>query len=166
PDPRRANLGRPPCSGAGVVRHRCRIGRHAGGAPQTTISGHRSRRRRTRTGRIKAMNKAANSQSYCGHAPTESVGGVPVLSLLLNDQRQRWRRGEKIFVEAYLESTASLQEDQEKLLDLICNEVVLRGERGEVPQLGEYLKRFEPFQQKFPNLATQLRLLFEVEGMI
>jgi WD40 repeat protein len=89
-----------------------------------------------------------------------------VLSVLLNDQRQRWRRGERVLVESYLTSMATLQEDREGLLDLICNEVVLRAEKGDVPQLGEYLRRFEAYQQRFPDIATQLRFLFEVEGVI
>src|SRR5262249_54021677 len=42
------------------------------------------------------------------------------------------------------------------LLDLICNEVILRGKQGEVPRLEEYLERF-------PDLASQLRLQLEVE---
>jgi WD40 repeat protein len=112
------------------------------------------------------MSKGLTSRHSDAHARTLQSGTLPFITVLMDDQRQRWRRGEAAFVERYLESMASLQEDREGLLDLICNEVVLRAERGEVPQLGEYLHRFEPYQEKFPDLATQIRVLFEVEGVI
>jgi WD40 repeat protein/cell division protein FtsB len=112
------------------------------------------------------MSRSAASHQFSAHAPTVSAEAQRVLSILLNDQRQRWRRGERVLVESYLTSMANLQEDREGLLDLICNEVVLRAEKGDVPQLGEYLRRFEAYHQKFPEFAAQLRFLFEVEGVI
>src|SRR5262245_53897136 len=82
------------------------------------------------------------------------VASTP-LGLLLIEQRQRWRRGERPLVEDYLRQQPTLQEGGEGLLDLIYNEIDLREERGEAPQLEEYLGRF-------PQLASQLRVQFEV----
>src|SRR5262249_16659065 len=62
-------------------------------------------------------------------------------------------------VEACLEHTPDLQPGAEELLDLIYNEILLREEDGATPQLDEYL-------QRFPQVAEQLRLQFEVEGAL
>jgi hypothetical protein len=78
---------------------------------------------------------------------------------LAGDQRARWDKGEPVRVEAYLKRHTGLREDTEALLDLVYNEIVLREEAGEAPQLGEYV-------QRFPALAGQLYLLFEVHQVI
>src|SRR4051812_2280555 len=77
------------------------------------------------------------------------------VSLLRDDQRGRWRRGERPTVESYLERRPELRDDPEGLLDLIYNEVVLREEAGEAPRLEEYLGRF-------PAFRDELRLQFQV----
>jgi WD40 repeat protein len=79
-----------------------------------------------------------------------------LLITLLLDQRLRWRRGERILVETYLEQRPALRDDVEGLLDLVSNEVWLRERNGEAPRLDEYL-------QRFPQLADQLRVQFEVD---
>jgi tetratricopeptide (TPR) repeat protein len=91
--------------------------------------------------------------------PTLSDGppggtGSP-LSRLHEEQRARWERGARVPVEAYLGWYPALRADETALLDLIYNEVLLREEAGEVPQLDEYLARF-------PHLADPLREQFEV----
>ncbi|MHC5544753.1 protein kinase domain-containing protein, partial [Singulisphaera rosea] len=79
--------------------------------------------------------------------------------VILDDQRNRWRRGEPATVEDYLARFPTLGDDPEGLLDLIYNEVVLREERGQAASLGEY-------QARFPDLAAPLRDLFEIHGAI
>jgi eukaryotic-like serine/threonine-protein kinase len=71
------------------------------------------------------------------------------------DQRERWLRGDRVPVEAYLEREPALQDDPEGVLDLIYSEVVLREEAGDAPRLDEYLERF-------PRFEAQLRLQFDV----
>jgi serine/threonine protein kinase/WD40 repeat protein len=83
----------------------------------------------------------------------------PPLALLLADQRQRWQRGERVRVEDYYERDPGVRADAEAILQLIYNEVILREEQGEVPQLAEYV-------QRFPDLADPLRLQFEVDQAI
>src|SRR5690348_608461 len=80
----------------------------------------------------------------------------PPAAALLVDQCRRWRRGERVLVEAYLERHSVLRADGEALLDLLYNEVVLRQQHGEVPGLDEYL-------QRFPHLAPQLRVQFALD---
>jgi serine/threonine protein kinase/Flp pilus assembly protein TadD len=78
---------------------------------------------------------------------------------LYADQRGRWRRGERIRVEAYLGQYPSLESDTECVLQLINNEVVLREGAADTPRLEEYL-------QRFPQYRRQLEELFEVHRVL
>jgi tetratricopeptide (TPR) repeat protein/tRNA A-37 threonylcarbamoyl transferase component Bud32 len=82
-----------------------------------------------------------------------------MLALLMAYQRRAWRRGEGTLVEDYLAQQPSLREDAEAVLDLVYQEVMLREEAGESPQLDEYVRRF-------PELAAELQLQFELESAI
>jgi tetratricopeptide (TPR) repeat protein/predicted Ser/Thr protein kinase len=82
-----------------------------------------------------------------------------IASVLLANQGARWRQGDPVRVEAYLEQHPGLRTDPEALLELIYHEVVLRQRRGDDPSLAEYLERFG-------ELDGQLRLLFEVDGAL
>ena len=77
------------------------------------------------------------------------------LALLRADQHRRWRSGDRLPVEAYLERVAALRDDAETLLDLIYSEVLLREEAGERPGPDEYVRRF-------PAHEAALRLQFEL----
>jgi predicted Ser/Thr protein kinase len=74
---------------------------------------------------------------------------------LLDEQQARWARGECVPVEELLQDNAALGATADAVLDLIYQEVLLRQQRGERPQLEEYLGRF-------PHLAKPLRDQFEV----
>jgi serine/threonine protein kinase/Tfp pilus assembly protein PilF len=74
---------------------------------------------------------------------------------LLDDQNQRWQRGDRATAEDYLARDPALRSDPEALLDLLYNEVRLREERGETPQLEEYRRRF-------PELGEMLQVQFEI----
>ncbi len=80
---------------------------------------------------------------------------MPLAKLLRVDQQTRWRRGEAVKVETYLDRNPALRDDADGLVDLIYSEMLLREEAGETPLLSEYLTRFAAF-------AEQLRPLFEV----
>ena len=89
---------------------------------------------------------------------THADGGEPdrqLLALLLRHQRRTWRRGGRAPVEDYLAQQPAPRDD-EAVLDLIYQEIMLREEVGESPQLDEYLRRF-------PVPAPQLELQFELE---
>jgi serine/threonine protein kinase/tetratricopeptide (TPR) repeat protein len=92
-------------------------------------------------------------------AMSESLDDKPHAELpaagLLDDQNRRWLEAEPVSVEDYLQRQPSLKEDSEALLDLIYNEVRLRDEAGQTPELQEYLGRF-------PELTPRIRELFEV----
>lgn len=81
-----------------------------------------------------------------------SYGPIPradLLSLVLADQRRRWRRGERVAVEAYVERLPFLREDRGALLDVVVNEINLREDAGEPVDRDEYRRRF-------PDLAGPL----------
>jgi hypothetical protein len=85
--------------------------------------------------------------------------GESLLPLLLADQQERWRRGERVLAESYLAQWPTLRTDEERALDLIYQEVLLREEAGEAPALAEY-------QGRFPQWAEPLQLLFEVHRAV
>ena len=91
--------------------------------------------------------------------PTTSGLDRPPLAELLLDQRRRWLRADYVRVEVYLEQHPSLWADSESLLDLIYNEVTLRERVGEPGRPEEYLERF-------PQIAPQVRLRFEVDRVV
>jgi len=75
------------------------------------------------------------------------------LERFLQEQSRRWTQGQPLPVEAYVAQDPTLQDDPEKLLDLIYHEVLLREQQGEMPRLAEY-------QQRFPTLTAQLQIHF------
>jgi eukaryotic-like serine/threonine-protein kinase len=79
-----------------------------------------------------------------------------LLMQTLEEQRAGWRRGERALVEMILKRQPLLSADREATLDLIYNEIMLREESGERPQLEEY-------RERFPHLAAALAVQFEVE---
>jgi WD40 repeat protein len=87
----------------------------------------------------------------------EACGGEQAASLL-DDQSQRWRRGEFLPVEDYLRRHPTLLADPELLLDLIYHEILLRERKGDRPQFDEYRRRF-------PDLAESLEALFVVHQL-
>lgn len=83
-------------------------------------------------------------------------GELGSITTALADQRSRWEHGDRVPVEAYLNRFPDVADNGEAALDLICNELLLRRELGESPQLAEYVERF-------PQWALQLKTQFEVE---
>jgi tetratricopeptide (TPR) repeat protein len=75
------------------------------------------------------------------------------------DQARRWGQGERVLVEAYLDDEPSLRADAEAVLELLYHEVVLREHAGDAPEADEYCRRF-------PDLATQIGVQFEVHRAI
>jgi hypothetical protein len=87
--------------------------------------------------------------------PTPVAAGNTVLPLLMADQQERWARGDHVLVESYLDKWPMVRDDEEKALDLIYHELLLREQHGETPDPAEYGRRF-------PQWAEALQLLFEV----
>ena len=65
------------------------------------------------------------------------------------ERRRRWRQGDAVTVESYLEENPELRGSSEAALELIASEISLRSERGETPPFQEYSGRF-------PEYAAQL----------
>jgi WD40 repeat protein len=80
-----------------------------------------------------------------------------LLALLRTDQRERWARGERVMVEAYLERWPALRENAEAILDLLYAEHLLREEAGAAPALDEY-------RDRFPALAGEMARQLELHA--
>src|SRR5262249_47532023 len=74
-----------------------------------------------------------------------------VVRVLLVDQRERWRRGERPTAAEYLRRYPAVRADADGALDVVYGEFLRREERGERPDLAEY-------QRQFPELAESLRI--------
>jgi eukaryotic-like serine/threonine-protein kinase len=105
------------------------------------------------------MSESTDDRPIRDARPGGTEPEISLLTLLLRHQSRAWRRGERAPVEDYLAQQPGLRDDAEAVLDLIYNEILHREEAGESPPLEEYLRRF-------PELAPQLQLQFEVEGAL
>jgi WD40 repeat protein len=78
---------------------------------------------------------------------------------LQGDQRQRWQRGERVLVQAYLEEAPWLRDYPELVFELACGEVLLRAELGEKPRPVDYLALV-------PTHQAQLRRFFAARNLL
>jgi hypothetical protein len=86
------------------------------------------------------------------------------LALLLRiDQRGRWRAGQRVPAEDYLERYPAVAAVAEHAVDLIFNEFLLREELGEPPSLDDYLARF-PVHAETLRRQIELHQAVEAQG--
>jgi serine/threonine protein kinase len=78
-----------------------------------------------------------------------------ILEVLLVDQAARYRLGQGIAAETYLDAFPTVRDDPERAVDLVFAEYLLREELGDAPAPEDYLRRF-------PQHATALRLQVEL----
>ena len=78
-----------------------------------------------------------------------------ILAVLRVDQSERFRLGQWVRVETYLDAVPAFRDHREQALDLIFAEYLLREEMGQRPALEEYLLRF-------PQYAQELKLQLEL----
>jgi len=83
------------------------------------------------------------------------------IEICLAHQERAWSSGDRCTVEEVVQLFPILDGTQEfeTLLALICNEVFLREENGELPTLVEY-------QERFPRLADSLQMQWEIDGLL
>jgi tetratricopeptide (TPR) repeat protein/tRNA A-37 threonylcarbamoyl transferase component Bud32 len=105
------------------------------------------------------MTRLTGDTPPAGEPMGDTEADRPMLALLMAYQRRAWRRGERTPVEGLLAQQPLLSDDVEAVLDLIYQEVMLREQAGESPELGDYTSRF-------PHLGPQLALQFELESAI
>src|SRR5262249_6516029 len=101
-----------------------------------------------------ATSNANEGPHVLAHEPRSQM-----LSRLRADQSRRWRRGDRVRVESYLDDFPELASDAEALLALVHAELMLRREGGDTPTLGEYLDRF-------PQHAETLRHLWAAQALL
>jgi serine/threonine protein kinase len=78
-----------------------------------------------------------------------------IVEALQLDQVHRWRKGQRVPAETYLQLCPALRDISEFALDLIVGEFALREELGESPTRAEYLWRFPQYEAA---LAQQFEL--------
>src|SRR5262245_1813091 len=84
-------------------------------------------------------------QERCPDFSDPAAGGLSAeeaLAVLRYDQCQRWRAGERVPAERYLQTYSILKTNADHAFVLIYGEFLLRQELGEAPTLDEYLQRF------------------------
>ena len=87
------------------------------------------------------------------------LGSTELVAVLLVDQRERWRLGERVPAESYLRRFAELEADCEAVVELAYGEILLRESRGERAPLEEYLWRFPTHQVRLRQQVEFHRLL-------
>jgi WD40 repeat protein/serine/threonine protein kinase len=92
-------------------------------------------------------------------ASSGALSQTEVAGLIRADQRKRWKDGDQVSAETYINNFPSLKGNEPALLDLVYNEVLLREENGEKPEVDEYI-------QRFPHLEAQLRRQFALHAML
>src|SRR5262249_1829018 len=80
----------------------------------------------------------------------ERLSALQLRMLVRTDQFTRWRNGERVLAEIYLQRYPALAEDADGLLDVLLREILLRRSQGEQVDLEEYAHRF-------PDYAVSLR---------
>ena len=78
-----------------------------------------------------------------------------ILEVLLVDQAERYRLGQGVAAEIYLDAFPTVRDDPDQAVDLVFAEYLLREELGEQPAAEDYLGRF-------PQYAAALRLQVEL----
>ncbi len=99
------------------------------------------------------LGRPPNLQTFlraAGELPPEQIA-----ALLRVDQRERWRRGERVPAEAYLALCPALGQHPDSLLDLVYGEFLVREQQGEEPTP-------EEFVQRFPLLGEPLKVQIEL----
>jgi hypothetical protein len=96
-------------------------------------------------------------EDFLGQAGIDEPGQI--LEVLLVDQAERFRLGEGVSAETYLDGFPTVRDNPEAAVDLIFAEYLLREEMGEVPTAEEYVCRF-------PQHASALELQAELHEAI
>jgi WD40 repeat protein len=81
------------------------------------------------------------------------------VATLREDQRQQWAQGRRPVVEDYLALEPALAQNAEAILELICQEMVLREQHNDPPHREDY-------QRRFPGLARELAIQFELHEAV
>src|SRR5262249_1275092 len=90
------------------------------------------------------------------------VTPAELVNLLRVDQRERWKLGERVWAEDYLQAFPVLSTAAEEVLDLIYGEFLLRQDLWESPSSEEYR---QPFPQFPSHLHRQLQLDEAIQGL-
>jgi tRNA A-37 threonylcarbamoyl transferase component Bud32 len=97
-------------------------------------------------------------------APSGELGRTELLALLRADQRRRLQQRCPVALHEYFKGFPHLASDDEALLDLLCNEVVLREECGDSPSADDYADRYPEHVARLARLLAALRANNQLPG--
>ena len=89
------------------------------------------------------------------------VSASNLLAVLLIDQEERWLAGEEVWAEDYLAAHSALNDDPEKVVELIYAESLLREQLGDSSSLEEYPARFPAYADRLRDQIKLHRLLMQ-----
>src|SRR6266849_3872817 len=89
-------------------------------------------------------------------AKEEALTPAQLVAVLLVDQEQRWRAGEQIPAETYLEMNPVLFSAWSEAFELVEAEFRLRQEQGESPTMAAFSARFPQYAAKLQRLDPAL----------
>jgi hypothetical protein len=75
-------------------------------------------------------------------AEADALSPAQLVQVFAVDQAERWRQGERLPAEHYVQHYPALAANEEAVCDLVYSEFLLRADLGESPDLREYLERF------------------------
>jgi serine/threonine-protein kinase len=93
-----------------------------------------------------------------GLCPLDEVAPADLLDAVLDDQRARWQRGDRVPASAYLERYPALRAQEEAAAVLVYQEFILRTGAGESIPFAGYFRRF-------PEYAEPLQILYEADHL-
>jgi serine/threonine-protein kinase len=102
---------------------------------------------------IRPRSPVGDPETVSGFSPNPVAAPSPLVASLLQDQCECWRQGQRIPAEAYLQRYPALNANRDVVLNLLCNEMLLREQAGQALLLEDYV-------QRFPHLAPDLRRLY------
>lgn len=92
--------------------------------------------------------------------PANSTAGGALLNASLDEQSERWQRGDRVLVEEFLQRHPELARDDLAVIQLVMQEHACRRRAGDKPSVEEYSRRFPSLE---PALRGLLPLLNEAE---
>lgn len=94
------------------------------------------------------------------------VGPDDLVDLIEVDRAERWRRGDRVDAEKYLNDFPSLRRDVESALVVIYGEFYMRRELGESPSLSHFVERFPDYSDRLRDQVMWHEAISDVSPAI
>ncbi len=106
---------------------------------------------------LKTANDSDNTVEWPAHGRLKGSDALRWAVALIRDQTELWRAGHRRPVESYLATYPQLAAHTEIGLALAASEFVIRANRGELPLIGDYRRRFPQWAERLVGEIDFLR---------